>query len=757
MSVLLRHLSTACLLLLCAGCGARAPEVAPPDSNTVPQAAAETFVPAEPESDADDSTPDPEPVSTPPADSPSPESETETAAVAGQQDEQSSDPSVPPTSGPADVADPDAQPQQVTAGDDAPALPLILRTSRHRVLLVFGDDDEAQTAIEACNERDLPCDVQATLDVSQLDLAKYHAIIGGSNCMDYFGDAERQRDEAFDPLVAFVENGGHLFLFGTYHGRNCQHLQRFGLNAISGGNNGYTPVAGRTEVLFDGLESIVPPTDKMTSVGALTVSVPHVVMLRRSEGVRPGEPALVTLEHGRGRVSATMVEPVFRDDLWLITVAVNWISRGAPTTPAQLSESAVVDETTFDARGTVSAAPLPPDEDMQAAIRELRELFREQLVAAQQNSEQAALADDLLEFADSESRPAMQLALRQEAQQLLVNAGRLEDALDVLRGTAELYQIDAATQRVDMLRERLRTARSPFATTEAARLAIDLAWEAAAAYRYDEAVLLANVGRSAARSVTDAHLLDLAEQQARRFGELQRMSRGLTDLQQRVADNPEDAAANADLGRFYCLIADDWSVGLPHLLKGDNETLRAIAQAESQAPADADGRIALGDAWRNAVSGLVVPERRGAQRRARYWYQQAIVQLTGVQQARVARTLATLPSTDCELILVCRQSGRSLIELTPEHLTWEQQAWQPPVSVQVGGQSWHPETQPRLDNHGATRFLPHDVDVFSAELTVADGRGIVEIQSREPDRIVIMFDDVPAGDDEYTIVLSFGG
>ena len=47
-----------------------------------------------------------------------------------------------------------------------------------------------------------------------------------------------------------------------------------------------------------------------------------------------------------------------------------------------------------------------------------------------------------------------------------------------------------------------------------------------------------------------------------------------------LKQTPDDTAANATVGVFFCLIKGDWENGLPHLVKGTDQTLAEAAKLE---------------------------------------------------------------------------------------------------------------------------------------------------------------------------------
>lgn len=200
-----------------------------------------------------------------------------------------------------------------------------------RILLIFVDK-ELKVAEKACKKYGLKYDAAPSYDVNRADYSDYHTIVSGSNAMDYWGTSdERKRPEAFRHVEAFVNDGGHLIVLGSFNGRNNEHLRRFGIRTSHFHNNLFEPAGEATRLLFQGNEDVVPEDRHLRSAGNFSISVAHTVLLKRGEGRYPGQPALATLEHNKGRVTLTMCEPMWQNDFWLIPVLLFWTARGCPT------------------------------------------------------------------------------------------------------------------------------------------------------------------------------------------------------------------------------------------------------------------------------------------------------------------------------------------------------------------------------------------------------------------------------------------
>jgi len=109
----------------------------------------------------------------------------------------------------------------------------------------------------------------------------------------------------------------------------------------------------------------------------------------------------------------------------------------------------------------------------------------------------------------------------------------------------------------------------------------------------------------------------------------------------KLLDDPRDPAANAVVGKYFCLSADNWSVGLPLLALGGDQALAKIAGMEIANPSAAPQQMELADAW-HAQGGSRNEQQIAAWTRAAMWYRKALPSLTGVSKERVEQTLDSL-------------------------------------------------------------------------------------------------------------------
>jgi WD40 repeat protein len=109
-----------------------------------------------------------------------------------------------------------------------------------------------------------------------------------------------------------------------------------------------------------------------------------------------------------------------------------------------------------------------------------------------------------------------------------------------------------------------------------------------------------------------------------RAGEAKAEADASLQAQEALLRDPEDARANAIVGRYFCALRGDWTRGLRYLSRGDGEAVRAAAKKELDGGTEGKNPIERGELWKAAADGASDPKaKRAWQLRARDWYGRA--------------------------------------------------------------------------------------------------------------------------------------
>lgn len=284
------------------------------------------------------------------------------------------------------------------------------------------------------------------------------------------------------------------------------------------------------------------------------------------------------------------------------------------------------------------------------AVKTIRELFAESYSSAVNTPKRKALPDELLRRARQERSDAVaRYALLHEAYEQAIEVGdaaRFEAAVEAM---ARDYRVSWPTLALSGITRAVKRTRDAAVARDYVQLSIRMALKAAGENQMDESVSLATAARDLAREVAlrtkdtkdgkrDADMVRNAvavmkdvEQRRDQYAEFHK-------AELRLAEEPDNAEALRVVGRYYCLVRDDWRRGLQSLAQAD-ETLRKLVEAEGQSPGEP---LTLADQWFEAASGAEPAVRPIFQARALHWYRRAIDGLSGLQRVRVEARIKEL-------------------------------------------------------------------------------------------------------------------
>jgi hypothetical protein len=165
--------------------------------------------------------------------------------------------------------------------------------------------------------------------------------------------------------------------------------------------------------------------------------------------------------------------------------------------------------------------------------------------------------------------------------------------------------------------------------------ALGLADAAVAADNYDEAAALLQVARAAARKVpTNAALASKVVRAERRAASLR--GEYAAAKARAEASSPE---ANLALGKFECFHKEDWVKGLPLLAAGGDPALAELARKDLARPAAPPDQAEVGHGWWDFAQKQADPVRAHVRRRAREWFQKALLKLPAEERGKVEEKL----------------------------------------------------------------------------------------------------------------------
>lgn len=296
-----------------------------------------------------------------------------------------------------------------------------------------------------------------------------------------------------------------------------------------------------------------------------------------------------------------------------------------------------------DGDALIQKQPVPTEEQQEQSGTNVREIFKQDFANALHLMDKAALAVKLLKHAKTTTDdPSEKFALLQEASQLAVAAGDIGVAEQILNELIAHFEIDAINSRSSLYKQLYTTVKPGALQEQLAEVFLKLASDCVTASRFDTAiestktaVLLAGKAknlklRETAKAKTDEYLL---QKQSAQTAE---------QFRDELSKNPDDPVANEGLGKYLCFVKDDWPTGLTHLVKSENQLLRSAAEMEQAEHESSTKMNELGDAWWELAKNSTGSDKSAANRRAQYWYLQAIPELKGLEKVRTKTRLDEL-------------------------------------------------------------------------------------------------------------------
>jgi hypothetical protein len=300
----------------------------------------------------------------------------------------------------------------------------------------------------------------------------------------------------------------------------------------------------------------------------------------------------------------------------------------------------------------VSRLPVPSAGAIAASDRLLADIYKEDLTKTSQKDQEALAHKMMDEIAQMKDQPAAEYVLLQHARDHAAKAGNAELALAAARRMSDRFAVDGRP----LIAEALTTASTAALAMDSIRKAMAIDLDVAEMYLsdgdYSSAAQFAALAQSCARRGVDPTTaqpvlsitpLILAAGDAHRL---------VAPSFQALKVNPADAAANLAVGRFYCFNLGQWTTGLPLLAKGSDPVLKDLASREIAAPQDAAAQSALADGWL-AAAKLSPDSKDAMERRAAYWYGQAVQGLNGLTRLTAEKHIAELRAAHLQRGLTC--------------------------------------------------------------------------------------------------------
>ena len=281
--------------------------------------------------------------------------------------------------------------------------------------------------------------------------------------------------------------------------------------------------------------------------------------------------------------------------------------------------------------------PVPPENARSQALALLQEIYRPEYQAAKTQEDRSELAQKIVTTADETNDDVVaRYVMLRVATDIAVQAADADTAMECVTKMATYYDIDEFEMRASALTS---IAGRLTRDTEGAMLphAVDLCRESIERHDFKGAQAML---RAMATRVTGDTARRTVSALTKRLEEIASGYATIEQPLQVLQDNPDDPAANLAVGAYWCFTKLDWQMGLPHLAKSNDETLRQAAELELANAKDFQAQNRIADSWwAYAQSTEDAARKIPAQLHAASYYQQALNSLTGLQKAKASTRL----------------------------------------------------------------------------------------------------------------------
>ncbi len=244
--------------------------------------------------------------------------------------------------------------------------------------------------------------------------------------------------------------------------------------------------------------------------------------------------------------------------------------------------------------------PVPSAEEQAKLAKQLDEIYKPTHTAAD-----AVKAGELYDLADKSQLPPERYMMRMRGAELAADGGDLALAFQGIDLVAAEYEVEPFEAKQKLLEKAEIAATTAEQLTALIGAATPLLDQAIAADQYTAALAIAaTIGKAIGKRPVDAQVRkdtdELLTRRRRDIHMLEPLYAAAQKAQKTLETSPDDAEANLTLGRWYSFYKNDWPRGLPLLVKGKDEKLKALAQAELKPPATTDEQVQAADAWWDA-------------------------------------------------------------------------------------------------------------------------------------------------------------
>ena len=287
--------------------------------------------------------------------------------------------------------------------------------------------------------------------------------------------------------------------------------------------------------------------------------------------------------------------------------------------------------------------PVPDVDNLDKSRKTIHGIFNKEFADANKTATRIAWSEKLIEKGlETTDDPAGRYVLFDEAALQAIEAPELSLAYRAIDEIAKTFDINPHLRKAELLE--LTVEKTKFVTYHKKSAEAGLA-AFEDALRNDEfaaASDLLKAAKKAAEAVKDLGLVTKIMAASERLVSKNKLWNQFTDARTILEMSKDDPAANYDTGRYLCFLKGQWNSGLPFLAKGPTGREVELAAMDLNKTKTDQDKLAVADGWKALADSADTLFQYQQKRRAAFWYQRAIPQLTGLSRTRAEGVLMQL-------------------------------------------------------------------------------------------------------------------
>ena len=286
------------------------------------------------------------------------------------------------------------------------------------------------------------------------------------------------------------------------------------------------------------------------------------------------------------------------------------------------------------AGASIKKSALPSASEQATKLAQIKDIYKTEFAAAKPGANAELVSFLRTTAAKVEGDPTARYVLYREAFRQACAGNDFDAAAETLDKLEAEFESEPFAPRFELLTRLASVAKANDERLIVTNGALLLLEHALALGKFEEGDKLARIADTQTKIIIDKDLRAKAIAALQTTSELAKDQKSVTEARQKLAESPDDPAANLAVGRYRCLIEGNWSAGLAHLAKCDDDGIKQAAALDAVGPGGEVTAGKIGDAWYDLAKG---GKGQNFYARADYWYQKGVAVESGLAQVRLKK------------------------------------------------------------------------------------------------------------------------